>query len=269
MKSYVSFAVFLLSIGPINCLAQNSEINTLNEDAKRGSKSSIYSLGVIYSTGTGVKANMDIANKYYYESAIRNYSPAQNNLGWSFRQGLGVEKSPAKAVYWFRLAALQDNPLALQNLAEMYISGEGVPKRVDFAEDFYILCATQPFVSEDIGKEGGYNNAIHECRRELGKIFAVTKKDEQQALRTAAFWLRASLIDNYELKEDTETALRSRRAIKETTELLDKVNSKLNKQSKDAVENSLKNWNVFRVYVQDTTAFPLVQMDCVTSDKNL
>jgi len=269
MKNYISLAVIALIIGPINCLAQSSEIKTLTEDAKRGSKSSMYSLGVIYASGSGVKANMDVANKYYYESAIRNYSPAQNNLGWSFREGLGVGKSPSKAVYWFRLAALQDNPLALQNLAEMYSLGEGVPKMADVAEDLYILCATQPIVTEDAGKEGGYNNAIHECRRVLGKIYAVRKKDEQQALRTASFWLQASLMDNYELKDDSETAVRSRRATKETVELLDKINSKLTKQSKDSVEKDLKNWAVFRLYVQDTTAFPLTEMDCISSDKSL
>lgn len=251
-----------ISIFSFNCVALSNEVDELMKDAKKGSKSSMYSLGVLYASGQGVKANQDIANRYYLESALRNYSPAQNNLGWSYRGGLGVSKSPAKAIYWFRLAALQSNPLALQNLAEMFVAGEGVKKNQDFAEDLYILCATQSFVTEDAGKEGGYNNAIHECRRELGKLFAVKNKNEQAALRTASFWLQASLIENYELKDDSETAVRSRRAIKETMALLEKVNLKLTKESKATVQENLKNWDLFRIYIQDITAFPLTDLDC-------
>jgi len=252
---------FLLSISFLSN-AQSSDLKNLLDQAKDGSKSAMYNLGVMYSTGNGVKANKELANKFYTESASMNYSPAQNNLGWSYREGLGVPKNTAVAVYWFRLSAIQGNPLALQNLAEMYVAGEGVPKRPDVAEDLYRLCAAQRFVKSDQGNEGAYNNAIHECRRELGKLISVRSKDEQKALRTASFWFRSSLVENYELKEDTETAIRSRRATKETLDLLAKIDSKLTKQSKEWVESNLKNWDALREYIQDTTAFPLTEMDC-------
>jgi Sel1 repeat len=269
MKIAKLLITIFFSLLPILCNAQSSELNNLLERAKDGSKSAIYSLGVIYANGNGVKANRDTANKFYEEAASMNYAPAENNLGWSYREGLGVPKSPAAAVYWFRLAAIQGNPLALQNLAEMYIDGEGVPKRRDVAEDLYRLCAAQLFVTSAKGNERGYNNAIHECRRELGKIIAVRSKDEQKALRTAAFWFRASLVDNYELKEDTETAIRTRRATKETLDLLERIDAKLSKQSKEWVESNLKNWDGLREYIQDTTPFPLTEMECTPEKMSL
>jgi Sel1 repeat len=257
--------IFLMTFSSF-AFCEKPTIAELTEVAKQGSKSAIYALGVRYSNGEGVKVNRELANKYYAEAAGMGYAPAQNNLGWSYREGLGVDKNSAAAVFWFRLAAIQSNPLALQNLAEMYSTGEGVPKLPGVAEDLYRLCASQLFDTSEIKHERGHNNAIHECRRELGKIIAVRSKDEQKALRNAAFWFRASLVDNFELKEDSETALRSRRSLKETLELLDKINKKLTPQSKEWVDKNLKDWEDLREYILDTTPFPLTELDC-TPDK--
>ena len=248
-------------------MAQKSEINELIEAANDGSKNSNYNLGVRYSNGDGVKKNLTLANKHYFIAAEMNFAPAQNNLGWSYREGLGVPINPLQAIYWFRLSALQGNALALQNLAEMYLAGEGVTRQPAVAETFYTLCATQVVANEESTvKESGINNAIHECRRELGKLIALRSKDKQSGLKLAAFWLNVSLVQNDDVKKDTEIGLRTRKSTQETLTLLDMVDKKLTPESKKWVTDNLKNWNDIREVVQDRTAFPLTTLEC-TPDK--
>jgi hypothetical protein len=43
----------------------------------------------------------------------------------------------------FGFAALQGNSLALQNLGEMYQSGECVAKNLNIARSFFAICATE------------------------------------------------------------------------------------------------------------------------------
>jgi TPR repeat protein len=107
-----------------SAFADADELKSLIEEFEGGSKYAAYNLGVKYGSGEGVKQNLSISNKYYEYAAKKNYAPAQNNLGWSYRQGIGLRKDSIKAIYWFRLAAIQHNTLALQNLAEMFEAGE-------------------------------------------------------------------------------------------------------------------------------------------------
>jgi Sel1 repeat len=263
MKLFISTLVMLSALClPVTSFSQSAEIKELIEDAKNGSKSSMYNLGVRYGEGDGVKKNMELANQYYEEAAKRNYAPAQNNLGWSYREGLGVKKNTAIAIYWFRLSALQNNSLALQNLAEMYQAGEGVKKNLDVAEELFTLCAVQPIVDDVADKESGSNNAIVECRKELGKLISLRSENKQAALKRASFWYRASLVENNELKEDSEIGVRARKVVKDTLATLELIDKNLTTESKKWVEESLKNWGATRLYLLDTTSFPLTVLDC-------
>lgn len=270
MKSYFSvfLTLFALCIPNVS-FSQSADIKELIEEAKSGSKSSIYNLAVRYDEGDGVKKDLEIANQYYKEAALKNYAPAQNNLGWAYRQGLGVKKNPTLAVYWFRLAGLQNDAMALQNLAEMYQAGEGIKKNLTVAEDLFTLCAVQP-ISDDIAdRASGTNNAITECRKELGKLIYLRSDDGQSALKRASFWYRASLVENNELKEDSEIGVRARKVIKDTLATLEAIDKKLTAESKKWVEDSLQKWSLTRLYILDTTAFPLTVMDCSAENMRL
>jgi len=257
-------AIFFLG----NCKANTLEFEKLLEDAYKGSKIALYTIGNYYSNGVHVKQNNEEAIKYYYKAAIQNYAPAQNNLGWALRQGLGVKKNPIKAIYWFRLSALQNNALALQNLAEMYQSGEGVAINNSYVESLYTLCATQVLTKNNLGRETGYNNAIHECRREMGKITATKVEHPENALSLAAFWFRASLAKNSDALENDAQGIAARRSLSETTALLAKVEAQLSKKNKDWVTNKLKKWEAFRDEAQDSTSFPLTVIDMECSNTN-
>src|SRR3990167_7200972 len=100
-----------------------------------------FNLGVMYEHGFGVEKNIIQAAHYYLLAATQNYLPAQfnlaclyerdqrtfssslfwyrkaaennfayaqNNLGWMYLKGLGIEKDPEQAVHWFSKAAEQN-----------------------------------------------------------------------------------------------------------------------------------------------------------------
>lgn len=80
------------------------------------------------------KPNYETAVKYYLLSANQGYSPAQNILGWCYKQGLGIAKDNRKAVEWFRKSAELGYTPAQWNLALCYEHGEGV--EVDYKQVF-------------------------------------------------------------------------------------------------------------------------------------
>jgi TPR repeat protein len=261
MKYLILIGIFLVNS---TAHAFGNELDELLSSAERGSKVSLYNLGWKYSSGDSVKEDKDLAIQYYEKSANLGYAPAQNNLGWFHRQGIATKKDPIKAIYWFRLAALQGNALALQNLAEMYQAAEGVPKDMRIARSFYALCATE-IIADLPDREAGFNNAIHECRREMGKIDSVLTDDDQEGLRWAALWFTVSLMKNKDLQTDSENGVKARKATKETKELLKTVSEKLNKKSKAWVKNAVKNWGDIRTYIRDHTPFPLIHEACFNS----
>ncbi|MBT6589760.1 MAG: sel1 repeat family protein, partial [Rhodospirillaceae bacterium] len=74
------------------------------------------------------------AAKLWRNAAKLGYAPAQNNLGYLYREGEGVVQDHAEALNWYRMAALQHHALAQRNLGKMYYKGVGVAK--DFVEAY-------------------------------------------------------------------------------------------------------------------------------------
>ena len=67
---------------------------------------------------------------------------AQNSVGALYDHGLGVDEDDATAAYWYQLAADQNLPLAMRNLANMYAGGHGVPFDQAMAQSWYEKAAS-------------------------------------------------------------------------------------------------------------------------------
>ena len=65
--------------------------------------------------------------------AEQGNAPAQNNLGFMYRNGRGVPQDDQTAVKWYTLAAEQGYALAQGNLGVMYAFGEGKLKDYVYA----------------------------------------------------------------------------------------------------------------------------------------
>ena len=83
---------------------------------------------------------------------------AQNELGIRYRLGIDVEKDPAKAIPWFRKAALQGNAKAYFNLGAAYYNGDGVAVNDDESCVWFMLSA-------DAGDPSG-QQAVERVRHE-------------------------------------------------------------------------------------------------------
>ena len=92
-----------------------------------------------------------------YATALREWRPlaeqgnanAQFNLGFMYRNGLGVPQDYAKALQWYRKAAKQGVAEAQYNLGIMYGNGEGVPQDYAQAHMWSNLAASSFPLGED------------------------------------------------------------------------------------------------------------------------
>ena len=104
-------------------------------------------------------------------------SRAQTNLGTVYSEGQGVEKNLTEALRWTRLAASQDDDLALCNLGMYYENGEGVPQDYTEAAKWYRLAAAK---------------GMPYAQFRLGLLYYDgTGVDEDEAEAVKWFWLAA------------------------------------------------------------------------------
>ena len=104
-------------------------LNEFQPLADEGHAASQFSIGLIYQLGRGVKKDPDMARKMYVISAKQGYWPAYNNLAKMFLDGDGVPQSNATAFKLFEKAA-ENHAQAKNNLARMYENGWGVDQDV-------------------------------------------------------------------------------------------------------------------------------------------
>jgi len=67
--------------------------------------------------------------------------PAQLGLALIYEQGLGIKQDAFKAVFWYRQAAAEDDPIAQIALAEKYENGQGLSRDNALALAWYARAA--------------------------------------------------------------------------------------------------------------------------------
>ncbi len=89
-----------------------------------------------YNYGLSVKYDDETSGmQYIKKSAELGYAVAQNHLGQYFAD----KQDYAQAFFWFKKAALADNPFAFKNLGDMYRTGNGAEQNDQMA----IFCYKQ------------------------------------------------------------------------------------------------------------------------------
>ena len=74
--------------------------------------------------------------KVWRKSAEQNFSPAQNNLGVCYAEGIGIAKDISKAKYWLKKAAENGNKFAQFNIKIMTEIDEDI--FVDLSKSIYL-----------------------------------------------------------------------------------------------------------------------------------
>lgn len=180
---FVLFGIFLfLSLSPARGANYNDGLRAVHRNdwpralanfrplAKEGHAGALFSLGLMYQKGHGVKVDYNRALEYYMRAAVKDYAPAQNNIGTMYQQGLGVRRNFKEAIRWYTLAA-RAHLKAKLNLAQMYANGMGVKRDPVTAAKLYALCAKENnpycafFLAQDYETGTGIEKNLEEAIR--------------------------------------------------------------------------------------------------------
>lgn len=107
------------------------------------SKEQLEIASIYYDGKNGVKKDFDKA-LYWYELAAKNDNPqAQNKLGYFYITGENVAKNATKAFQYFKKSALNGNSPAQANLGQMYLGNMGIPKNYELALHWFKKASDQ------------------------------------------------------------------------------------------------------------------------------
>ncbi|MDO4204210.1 MAG: tetratricopeptide repeat protein [Selenomonadaceae bacterium] len=154
-----------------------------------------YEIGNCYSN----QKNYEEAVKWYQKSAESGNHWGQMRLGYSYMEGLGVEKDLSVGAMWTRKAADQGDITAQYNLGVSYNNGQGVPKDEKEAVKWYRKAADQ-----------GFGSAIHNlamCYAKgsgVEKDYAEAMKLFEKASKLGEYKSTANLADMYDEGMGTE-----------------------------------------------------------------
>ncbi|MEM9634329.1 MAG: peptidoglycan-binding protein [Pseudomonadota bacterium] len=97
----------------------------LRSAAASGNPAAEFLVGVKYTEGNGVPADMAKAAVWYQKAADKGLPPAQYRLASLYEKGRGIGKDLPKAKAWYAKAAEAGNAKAMHNLAVLYAEGGG------------------------------------------------------------------------------------------------------------------------------------------------
>ncbi len=92
----------------------------LQKAADKGDVFSMHDLGYYYSYGVGVAQDDVKGAEFYLQAAKLGLAPSQNNIGWGYYTGVGVQKSLPDAIYWITKSAEQGEAFGYGSLCEIH-----------------------------------------------------------------------------------------------------------------------------------------------------
>jgi len=83
------------------------------------------------------------AMELYRKSADEGNLDAMDNVGWLYKNGLGVTQDYSQAIYWYKKAAEKGDDWGADRLGQMYMEGIGVPVNKQEAAKWFKVAADQ------------------------------------------------------------------------------------------------------------------------------
>jgi len=102
----------------------------LRAAAAAGNPAAEFEIGMRYSEGRGVPANLETAVQWFERAANKGLAPALYRLGSLYEKGQGVKKDLEKARQFYLAGADKGNAKAIHNLAVLY--AEGIDGKPDY-----------------------------------------------------------------------------------------------------------------------------------------
>lgn len=97
---------------------------------------------------------------WYRKAALQGDERAENIMGLAYYKGRGVPRDYFKAISWYRKAARQGSALAENNLGKAYYFGQGVPQDYTKAVYWFHLAAQRGLVNAEANLGDAYANGL-------------------------------------------------------------------------------------------------------------
>ncbi len=117
-------------------------------------------IGASYLNGLGVAQDYEQAKKYFLDGAAKNNEAAMYNLGLMYERGTGVSQDYRQAFNWYQKAAERNSGLAMNQLYLMYANGKGVSKDEKKALQYLINSVQLGCSVAMINLAGNYANGL-------------------------------------------------------------------------------------------------------------
>ena len=173
--------------------------------AKKGNAKLQNKIGVMYSSGKGVKKDTKEAFKWFEKSANQGFNWAQFNLADMYYNGTGIEKNLQKAFELFSKASEQGNYMAQNRLANMYYAGQATQQDYKKALYWYEKSVNQGFDWAQFNLADMYYNGTG-TEKNLQKAFELFSKSSEQGNYKAKYFLAEMYIKGEAVPIDIPTA---------------------------------------------------------------
>lgn len=158
----------------------------LRAQAEQGNADAQNELGFMYYRGRGVEQSYAKAAEWWRKAAEQGHAGARVRLGDMYCKGNGVEQDYVEAVKWYQLAAYQEDASAQFKLGLMYAKGRGVGRSADKAERWFCRAAERRNENAICELEGRWNKRLAEWRDVRGAKRDFPK-EEKRAERIACW----------------------------------------------------------------------------------
>lgn len=131
----INSPLFYVSSDNIASKLSLAEVRELNKVVELGNQ--------YYFGREGHAKSYDKAFKLFKEAAEGGLARAQGELGFCYREGIGVDPSLAEALYWYRKGARLGDDISQVNLGNFYYWGRVVRVNFETALKWYFAAAMQ------------------------------------------------------------------------------------------------------------------------------
>lgn len=190
----------------LNAKTIEEQIKWVKMSANLGYAPAQNDLGYFYDKGEGVNKDLNEAIKYYKLSAEQGYAIAQYNLAICYLKGEGVEKNLKEAFKYFKLSADQGHSQAQRNVGNFYFYGDVVEKNLKEAFKYYKLSADQGDYSSQNTLAYCYTNEIG-VEKNLNKAFIYFELSAKQGSPIAERNLAICYLNGYGVEKNLELAI--------------------------------------------------------------
>ncbi len=163
-------------------------LDLAKKSAEQGNCDAMWTLGLAYEHGRGVKVDLKKAFEYYEKGANLNHAPSQNNLALFYFKGNIVKQDFEKAFELIKKSAENGYGVAFYNLARCYEFGNGT--EIDFLKAI-----------EWYKKSFELNKNDFEIARTIAKCYMNLFDEDNSKINDIVYWFDVSAKLSGDLSE--------------------------------------------------------------------